>query len=153
VSSPDAVRIRRLAFYTTAGLYVQILFGTLVTHRSSRLDAHLFVAALLSVAVIILGFRIRAGRDSWPELLRPIEALGALWLVQMLLGVGVYVGKFHAADIAIGPSLAVGLPVSHRLVGGLMLIVAVVLTLRACRQTGWPEPMVGSQPATGKATA
>jgi len=153
VSSPDAVRIRRVALYTTVGVYGQILLGTLVTHRGSRLDAHLFVAALVSVAVIILGFRVRPGRASWPELLRPTDALSALWLLQMLLGLGAYVGKFHPAGISLGPFLAVALPVSHRLVGGLMLIVATVVTLRAYRRTGWSDPVVGSQPLTGKVPA
>jgi cytochrome c oxidase assembly protein subunit 15 len=153
VSSPNAVRVRRLALYTTVGLYVQILLGTLVTHRGSRLDAHLFAAALVSVAVIILGFRVRAGRAAWPELLRPTDALGALWLLQMVLGLGSYVGRFHGADVSLGPFLTLALPVSHRLVGGLMLIVAVVLTLRAYRRTGWPDSLAGGQPWTGKVPA
>lgn len=152
-SSPAALWIRRVALWTTVGLYAQILLGTLVTHRGIRLDAHLFVAALVSVAVIILGFRIRPGRASWPELLRPTDVLSALWVAQMLLGLGAYVGKFHAAEIPLGPLLAVALPVSHRLVAGLMLIAAVVLTLRAYRRTGWRDFLVGSQPWTGKVAA
>jgi cytochrome c oxidase assembly protein subunit 15 len=153
LSSPDALRIRRVALYTTIGLYVQILLGTLVTHRGSRLDAHLFVAALVSVAVIMLRFGIRPGRASWPELVRPSEALGALWLLQFLLGLGAYVGKFHAADIPLGAFLAVALPVGHRLVGGLMLIVALVVTLRAYRRTGWSASVAGRQPFTGQVRA
>jgi len=138
VRSTSAFRLRRLALYTTVALYVQILLGTLVTHLGVRLDAHLFIAALISVAVILLGFRIMPGRADWPELVRPTEVLRALWVLQLLLGLGAYVARFHAADVPLGPGLALALPVSHRLAGGLMLITGVVLTLRVYRRTGWP---------------
>jgi len=153
LSSLDVVRIRRLALSTTVGLYVQILLGTLVTHRGSRLDAHLFVAALVSVTVILLAVRIRSGRAAWPELLRPADALWGLWLLQVLLGGGAYVGKFLAADVLLGGFLAVALPVAHRLVAGLMLIVALVLTLRAYRRTGWPGSAAGEHAVTGEVPA
>lgn len=42
--STSALRLRRLALWTTVGLYVQIVLGTLVTHLGARLDAHLFGA-------------------------------------------------------------------------------------------------------------
>jgi len=150
LSSPEAVRVRRLALYTAGGLYGQILLGTLVTHRGTRLDAHLFIAAVISVAVIILSVRIRSGRAAWPELLHPTEVLGVLWLLQLLIGAGAYIGKFHAADLPLGAFLTVAFPVTHRLVAGLMLIVALVLTLRAYRRTGWPGSVVGSRPLPGE---
>lgn len=137
VRSADALRLRRLAVATTVVLYGQIFLGALVTHRATGLDAHLFGAALVSAGVIALGFRVAPGRAVWPELVRPAEALGALWLLQLLLALGAYVAKFHAADIPLGPGLALAFPVSHRLAGGLMLIASLLLTLRICRRTGW----------------
>jgi cytochrome c oxidase assembly protein subunit 15 len=153
VAPPGATRLRRLACCTAAGLYVQALLGTLVTHLSMRLDAHLFVAALISVAVILLGFWILARRADWPELVRPVGLLRALWIVQLLLGLGAYVAKFQAADIALGPTLSLALPVGHRLTGGLMLIVGVVLTLRIYRRTGWPDPAPGHDSLSRKVSA
>ena len=140
-------------FYTAAGLYLQVLLGTLVTHLSVRLDAHIFVAGLISVAVILLGFWILPGRADWPELVRPAEILRVLWIVQLLLGLGAYVAKFHAADIALGPALSLALPVGHRLTGGLMLIASVVLTLRIYRRTGWPDPGLGHESLSRKVSA
>jgi len=151
VRSTGAFRLRRLAVSTTVGLYVQILLGTLVTHRGARLDAHLFVAALVSVAVIVLGFRIMPGRADWPELVRPTEALRALWILQLLLALGAYVARFHAADILLGPALALTFPVSHRLAGGLMLIASLILTLRIYRRTGWLESEAGRETLSPKA--
>ncbi len=142
VHSAAALRLRRLGVATTVALYGQILLGALVTHRGTRLDAHLVGAALVSAAVIAVGFCLAPGRADWPELVRPAETLGALWLLQLLLALGAYVARFHAADIPLVPGLALAFPVSHRLTAGLMLIASLVLTLRTCRRTGW----LGSDP-------
>lgn len=137
VRSTGALQLRRLALWTTVGLYLQILLGTLVTHLGSRLDAHLFGAVLISVAVIVLGFRVVPGRAEWPELVRPMETLRALWVLQLVLAAGAYVARFRLAEVPLGAALTLAFPVSHRLTGGLMLIASLVLTLRAYRRTGW----------------
>lgn len=137
VRSAGALRLRRLALWTTLAVYGQIILGTFVTHRGARLDAHLFGAAVVSVAVIALGFCVTPGRADWPELVLPAEALRVLWLVQLLLAAGAYVARFHAVDIPLGAALTLAFPVSHRLAGGLMLLASLVLTLRAYRRTGW----------------
>jgi heme a synthase len=139
LGSPEGFRLRRLAMLTTIGLYAQVLLGTLVTHLGARVDAHIFVAGLVSVGVILLGHRIVPARAEWPELVRPTEILRALWLLQLLLGVGSYIARFHAADVALGPAIGLALPVSHRLVGGAMLIAGLMVTLRLFRRTGWPD--------------
>lgn len=153
VRSAGAVQLRRLALWTSAGLYVQIVLGTLVTHLGARLDAHLFGAAVVSVAVIVLGFRIMPGRADWPELVRPTEALRALWLLQLLLAAGAYVARFHAVELPLGAVLALALPVGHRVTGGLMLIASLVLTLRAYRRTGWCEAGADCESFSPKALA
>jgi cytochrome c oxidase assembly protein subunit 15 len=153
VAPPGTLRLRRLAFYTTAGLYLQVLLSTLVTHLSVRLDAHIFVAALISVAVILLGFWILSRRTDWPELVRPAETLRVLWIVQLLLGLGAYLAKFQPGDIALGPGLSLALSVGHRLTGGLMLVAGVVLTLRIYRRTGWPDSVLGHESLSRKVTA
>jgi heme A synthase len=145
--------LRRLSVCTTAGLYLQVLLGTLVTHLGARVDAHIFVAGLVSVAVLLLGFRIVPRRADWPELVRPTEALRALWALQLALGLGAYVAKFHAADVPFGPGLSLALPVSHRLTGSVMLIASVVLTLRLYRRTGWLDSALGREPLSQKVPA
>lgn len=151
VRSTSAYRLRRLAVSTTVGLYAQILLGTLVTHLGARLDAHLFGATLISVAVVLLGFRVMPGRADWPELVRPTEALRTLWILQLLLAIGAYVARFHAADIPLGLGLSLVFPVSHRLTGGSMLIASLVLTLRVYRRTGWLESEAGRETLSPKA--
>jgi hypothetical protein len=105
------------------------------------------------VAVILLGVWILPGRADWPKLVRPAEILRVLWIVQLLLGLGAYVAKFQAADIVLGPELSLALPVGHRLTGGLMLIVSVVLTLRIYRRTGWSGPGLGHESLSRKVSA
>jgi cytochrome c oxidase assembly protein subunit 15 len=145
---PALLRLRRLAVCTTAALYLQVLLGTLVTHLSARLDAHLFVGALVSVAVILLGFWILPGRAAWPDLVRPAEILRVLWIVQLLLGLGAYLAKFQRADIGLGAELSLVLPVSHRLAGGLMLITSLVIVLRIYRRTGGSDSEAARRPAS-----
>lgn len=146
-------QLRLLAVSTTVGLYLQVLLGALVTHLAAGVEVHIAVAGLLSVAVILLGFRVVPGRADWPELVRPMEALRALWVLQLALGAGAYAAKFHAADVALGPALSLALPVSHRLAGGAMLIASAVLTLRLYRRTGWPDPSVARDAASRKVPA
>jgi heme a synthase len=131
-------RVRRLALITTVGLYVQVMLGALVTHLGARVDAHLGLAGLISAAVILLGRRIPPGRAVWPELVFPMGMLRALWILQLVLGTGSYLAKFHPA-IPMGPVLDLLFPLTHRLTGALMLVAGLVLTLRAYRRSGWPE--------------
>jgi heme a synthase len=152
VASPALLRLRRLAVATTAGLYLQVLLGTLVTHLSARLDVHLFVGGLISVAVILLGFRILPGRAEWPELVRPAETLRVLWIVQLLLGLGAYLAKFQPMDIGLGAGFSLVLSVSHRLAGGLMLITSLVIVLRICRRTVGSDPAAGRRPVSREVT-
>ncbi|MBP2671305.1 MAG: putative Cytochrome oxidase assembly precursor [candidate division NC10 bacterium] len=153
VRSAGTVRIGRLALWTTVGLYAQIVLGTLVTHRGARLDAHLVGAAVISVAVIVLGFRVMPGRADWPELAGPTEALRALWLLQLLLAAGAYVARFHAVEFPLGAALSLAFPVSHRLTGSAMLIASLVLTLRAYRRAGWFATETGCETLSPKALA
>ena len=153
VRSAGGVRVGRLALWTTAGLYAQIVLGTLVTHRGARVDAHLLGAAVISVAVIVLGFRVMPGRADWPELAGPTEALRALWLLQLLLAAGAYVARFHAVEFPLGAALSLAFPVSHRLTGSAMLIASLVLTLRAYRRAGWFATETGCETLSPKALA
>ena len=130
-------RLRRLALVTTVGLYVQVMLGTLVTHLGAWADAHIGFAALVSVAVVLLGLRILPGRAAWPELVLPMGILRGLWILQLILGLGAYLAKFHPALALMGPVLDLALPLLHRLIGALMLICCLILALRAYRRSGW----------------
>jgi heme a synthase len=135
LSATDARRTAGLSLCVAVGLYLQIVLGTLVTHRGVGVAAHIAGAGLVSVGLLLLGARIGIRRADWPELSRSATGLRALWILQLFLGMGSYVARFHAAEAALGPGLSLALPVAHRLAGGAMLILSVVVTLRLCRRT------------------
>ncbi len=138
-ASGDALLIRRLAMLTTGVLYVQIVFGALLTHLGKRLDAHLLGAAALGLLVPALAVRLRKGRPGRPALLRPVQALVGLLLLQVLLGLGAYLVRFTGMP-GLTPVAALAFPIAHRLTGALLFASSLVLTLRGYRLLAPPEP-------------
>ena len=118
---------RVLTVVTVILVYAQIVFGALLTH-TGRLDLHLVGAVSVFVLAPIVTARLRRSGD-------PVAAPAALALlillgVQLLLGVGAFMGRFTALALPGGPLTGLSLPIAHRLVGSLILAAAVVLALR-----------------------
>jgi heme a synthase len=134
--------VRRVALFLCLALYVQVILGALVTHLHTRVDAHLTGALIVSAAVLVIRKRIRLGAAAWPDLVRPARLLFALWLVQLVLGLGAYLVEFHPAVLPV-PELTFSL--LHRLTGALLLATAVVLTLKAYRRSGWAGEVLSSE--------
>ena len=122
---PPATRALTLA--TAALVYVQIVFGALLTH-GGRIDLHLAgTLGVLTLAPMVTA-RLRRGEDSVAA--PAARALLALLGLQLLLGVGAFVGRFSSLVLPGGPVTGLVLPVAHRLTGSLILGAAVVLALR-----------------------
>ena len=112
----------------TAGLvYVQIVFGALLTH-TGRVDLHLAGALGVFVLAPVVTARLRRTHDAVAA--PAARALLVLLGAQLVLGVGAYVGRFTSLVLPGGTITGLVLPVSHRLVGSLILAAAVVLALR-----------------------
>ena len=122
--------LRWLSCLTTVTIFIQIVFGALLTHLEARLDAHLTFAALTIALVSWLAVRIRRDHPDRPQLVRPATILGGLLVLQLLLGLGSYVSRFAASTLPLSPFIALMLPISHRLTGGLMLVTSLMLSLR-----------------------
>ena len=118
---------RGLAVAGAALVYVQIVFGALLTH-AGRLDLHL--AGAVAVFVLLPIVTARLGRTGDVVAVPAARALVLLLGVQLLLGVGSYLARFSAIWIPGGQLTMLALPVAHRLVGGLILAAAVVLAVR-----------------------
>jgi len=128
----DGGKLRRLATITTALIYLQIVFGALLRHTGERLDAHLLIAALVAIHIVLLTLRIARAHGDRAELLRPAYFLGALLLLQLAIGALSYFGKF--TSLLGWPSAAIVLmTTTHLIVGGVMLAAGVVIALRAHR--------------------
>ncbi len=130
----DGGRLRRLCAITTGLIYLQVIFGALLRHTGERLDAHLFFAALVALHVIFILVRVMKFHGDLPKLTRPAVFLAVLLLLQTMLGLGSYFGKFTSM-LALSVDALVILTTTHLATGALMLATSLLLTLRAYRSS------------------
>jgi cytochrome c oxidase assembly protein subunit 15 len=128
----DGGRLARLCAITTGLIYVQAVFGAVLRHTGERLDAHLFLAALVMLHVVFILLRVMKFHPDRPKLTRPAHLLGALLLFQFVLGLVSYLGKFTSM-LGLAPETLVILTTTHLVTGALMLATSLLLTLRAYR--------------------
>jgi cytochrome c oxidase assembly protein subunit 15 len=135
----DEAKLRRLTLLTTGFIYIQLIFGAILRHTGSRLDAHLLFAALVTIHIFLLTRRILTAhfynkRDNKRDNKRLVSSaliLSGLLILQLILGLGAYLAIFGEAMDAIA---VVAVATSHVSVGALMLATSVVLTLRIWQQ-------------------
>ena len=145
---PSSTRI--LALATAALVYVQIVFGALLTHLG-RIDLHL--AGALGVFALAPMVTARFRRTDDPVGAPAAHALLVLLGLQLLLGAGAFAGRFTSLSLPGGAVTGLALPVAHRLVASLMLAATVLLALRATlgqvatRRANTPRLMVVSRGA------
>jgi len=136
-----ARKLRRLSLITTGLIYVQLIFGAILRHTGSRLDAHLLFAFLVALHVFLLARRLLAV-DSESDGIgqsMPLLLLGLL-VVQLMLGTGAFFAKLTAFGETFATALTVTITTAHVAVGALMLVSSFVLTLKIYRFTDTPEP-------------
>jgi cytochrome c oxidase assembly protein subunit 15 len=122
----DAVT-RGLAVVAAALVYLQIVFGALLTH-AGHLALHLAGAAAVFVVTPMTTARLRRSGDA---VAAPAARIAlALLGVQLVLGAGSYLARFSAIWIPGGQLTMLVLPVTHRLAGGLLLAATVVMAVR-----------------------
>ena len=143
IVASDAGRLRRLSILTAGLMLLQMIFGALLTHAGMVFSAHLLLAALVTIHVFVLAARIRKCHSDQPRLVGPATLLGALVVLQLLLGLGSYVGRFTSIELPYGSLTGLALPIAHRVTGALLLAACLVLTLRAYRLVASPEAAVG----------
>ena len=132
ISVTDTGQLRRLCVITTVFTYLQLIFGAVLTHTGTRLDAHLFFAALIVVHVILLTVRIMRGYADQPKFVYPVILLCGLLVLQLILGGMAYMSRFTMFGIAL-PSFGIVSLIFHRITGTVMFAICLVLTLRTYR--------------------
>ncbi|HSB77781.1 MAG TPA: COX15/CtaA family protein [Candidatus Methylomirabilis sp.] len=153
VRGGDAGPLRWLSRLTTVAIFLQIVFGALLTHLDARLDAHLTLAALIAVLVPLLSGRVWGILPEQRELTRSVAILCGLLGLQLLLGLGSYVSRFTEFSLPLAPFSRLALPVGHRLIGGLMLVSSLALTLRLHRLLGSDESVPDRGPVSRRVSA
>ncbi len=148
-----AGRLRPWALFVTAATYLQIVLGAVVTHTGSGLDAHVGVAALLSVLVPLVTHRVCSRLSNCPGLVRPAKFLRLFWILQLILGLGSYAMRLGGPPVPMSAFLALAFPVAHRLGAGLMLVASLVLTLQVFRVSRFSTQATVEDQVTGKVRA
>jgi len=121
---------RALTLATVALVYAQIVFGALLTHLG-RIDLHLVGALGVFALAPVVTARLRRTDDAVAA--PAARALLVLLGLQLLLGVGAFVGRFTALPLPGAAVTGLALPVAHRLAASLILAAAVVLAMRVSR--------------------
>jgi cytochrome c oxidase assembly protein subunit 15 len=134
IPGAEAGRLRRLSLLTTGLIALQIIVGATLTHAGLLLNAHLLFAVLVTIHVSMLGARVFRRLPDEGRLVRPVIVLCSLLLLQLLLGLGLYVGRFTSFELPHGALTGLALPIIHRIAGAGMLATCLVLTLRAHRR-------------------
>lgn len=131
-----AQKLRRLSLITTCLIYLQLIFGAILRHTGSRLDAHLLFAFLVALHIFLLARRI-LGTDDETQRIAPSMTFLLLGLlaVQLMLGTGAFFAKLTAFGETFATALTVTITTAHVAVGALMLVSSFVLTLKIYRFT------------------
>jgi cytochrome c oxidase assembly protein subunit 15 len=133
IQVPEAQRVRRLCLLTSGLIYLQGIFGAVLRYTSSFLEAHLLLAFLVAVQVVLLTVRILRSQSDQPRLVRPATLLSGLLILQLALGLGSYLGRFAPLGLNLPYPAVVAVTTSHVVTGALMLVTSLVLALRAYR--------------------
>ena len=135
-STETGQKLRRLSLITTCLIYMQLIFGAVLRHTGSRLDAHLLFAFLVALHIFLLARRV-LGMSSETKTIgqsMPLLLLGLL-AVQLMLGTGAFFAKLTAFGETFATALTVTITTAHVAVGALMLVISFVLTLKIYRFT------------------
>ncbi len=125
----DDRRLARLSLITVLLLYTQIIFGAVLRHTGNRLDAHLLFAALSTIHVILLSYKILKLPNAG-ALAREANFLWVLLLVQLALGVASWIGKYAAMGEAFSPGFIIVMTSAHVVVGAMLFAASLVVALR-----------------------
>lgn len=133
VTSPA---LRRLSLITACLIYVQLIFGAILRHTGSRLDAHLLFAFLVTLHIFLLARRLLSVNSETQRIGQsmPLLLLGLL-AIQLILGTGAFFAKLTAFGETFATALTVTITTAHVAVGALMLVSSFVLTLKIYRFT------------------
>jgi heme a synthase len=128
-----AGRLGRLALLTTGMVYAQLVIGAVLRHTGVGLVFHLLLAAVVAVQVCGLVALLAQEAEDQHGMVPAMALLVGLLVVQVLLGVGAYLGRLAPVGASVPAGAVVAVTTAHVVVGALMLANCVVLTLRVYR--------------------
>jgi cytochrome c oxidase assembly protein subunit 15 len=153
---PDPGALRGRAALTLGLVWTQIVAGAWLRHYSSTaaLGVHALLAAAVWSHAVLLTWRVERSKAGAPALVAAARALGALVMLQMLLGGGAWwlLRPFDGLPRMVTTAQAL-IRTAHQANGALVLAASVVLTMRAFRSLAPASPVRLVQPYDWEAAA
>jgi heme a synthase len=129
IESPDAARIKTLAHWTVAAVFLQLVLGAAFRHRAFGLIPHLVGAVIVTLLIFRLAGALKREFSNVRPLRACARALHILIGVQLLLGVAAWWSLGYAATFPQPILITVFLTVAHVVTGALVLASTLVTTL------------------------
>lgn len=129
VDDSGSPRLRGLAVWTVAAVFLQLVLGAALRHKAMGIVPHLAGAVMVTILVFHTARVLKRRHRGLPVLGLCGRLLRVLVMVQLLLGGAAYWSCLFATDFPQPVAVTVWLTVAHTVVGAVMLAVAVVMVL------------------------
>lgn len=125
--------LRRLAWWSVAAIFLQLVLGAAFRHKGFGIVPHLVGAAVVTTLVFWTAGALRRRHPETPALRLCARVLHILLGAQLLLGAAAYWSRLAAPKFPQPTSAMVWLTVAHTVAGALVLAAAVVAALVCAR--------------------
>jgi heme a synthase len=146
VDDPGSPRVRTLAIWTMAAVFLQLILGAAFRHKGFGIIPHLIGAVVVTILIFMTAGALKRRFPGIPTLRACARYLHILIGVQLLLGAGAYWSRLYAARFPQPVGVTVALTVVHTVTGALVLAITLVTTLVCYRMIR--EGRVVSNPAS-----
>lgn len=154
---PDSASVsalwKRVALATSLVIFCQLIAGARYRHLDVGLAYHIIGAVAVTIMVCCVAMWASGEQHEQPLLMRPVKVLGALLVVQWVLGVGTYMATAGKAPDRPALFLEWAIPTLHVPVGAMILAASVALTAGAYRLSRASYLPAGVVPSSGVSRA
>ncbi len=126
---PGSPRVRPLAAWTVAAIFLQLILGAVFRHKGSGIVPHLVGAAVVTGMIFWTAGALRRRFGDDPVFARCRRLLHALIGAQLFLGGAAWWSRIEAGASLQPAPVMVWLTVTHTVAGALTLAAAVIVTL------------------------
>ncbi len=123
-------RMRRLAVMTTGFIYIQLILGAIVRHTHQWVPAHVTMAILVLIHLVLTVNLVLSNVHSDPLLRRTALILAVFTVIQPLLGAGAWFHRYWMAQGYVPTTIRVFFTAAHQSMGAWILALSFLLTVR-----------------------
>jgi cytochrome c oxidase assembly protein subunit 15 len=156
IEAIDGDKLQRLVVTTTGFVYVQLVLGAILRHLGGQvvLIAHFGIAFVVLIHVALLAKRVFIEYSDQQSLIRLVEVLGGLTLVQIMLGAGAWATSSGFGPFALTASTGVQIlfATAHVSVGAIILAACVLLTVQSLATIVSVPDLADSNSKNGRST-